>query len=84
MCLLQTEQGEKGMIVKMEELILKVEGMMCGGCEKRIENALTTIEGIKEVVANHENGTVTVRKDEKVELKVIKEKIQDIGFEVIE
>ena len=84
MCLLQTEQGEKGMIVKMEELILKVEGMMCGGCEKRIENALTTIEGIKEVVANHENGTVTVRKDEKVKLKVIKEKIQDIGFEVIE
>ena len=26
--------------IKMNEIILNVEGMMCGGCEKRIENAL--------------------------------------------
>ncbi|MCI9177134.1 MAG: heavy-metal-associated domain-containing protein [Clostridia bacterium] len=68
----------------MEEITLKVEGMMCRGCEKRIENAVANIEGVEKVVANHENRTVTIIKDQKVELKVIKEKIEDIGFEVKE
>ena len=33
----------------MNETILNVEGMVCGGCEKRVENALGDIKGIKKV-----------------------------------
>lgn len=36
----------------MNEINLNVEGMMCGGCEKRIENALGDIKGVKNVKAN--------------------------------
>ena len=54
-----------------------------GITEKDIEE-LRKIEGVEKVVANHENRTVTIIKDQKVELKVIKEKIEDIGFEVKE
>ena len=37
------------MCLKMEEINLKVQGIMCGGCENRIKNALKAIEGVKEV-----------------------------------
>ena len=44
----------------MKETIIKVEGMICYGCENRVQNALKTIEGVEKVIANHTNGTVTV------------------------
>lgn len=31
----------------MNEVIIKVEGMMCTGCENRIKNALSEIKGIR-------------------------------------
>lgn len=63
---------------------MKVNGMVCGGCEKRVENSLTTIEGVKEVMANHSDGTVLIKADRKIDKNIIKEKIEDIGFEVKE
>ena len=66
----------------MKELVLNVEGMVCNGCENRVQNALKTIDGVEEVTANHENGTVTVTLNKEVSEDVIKEKIEDIGFDV--
>ena len=65
----------------MKETILKVKGMACEGCENRIQNALKTIEGVETVVANHNDGTVKVMADG-VDENVLKEKIEDIGYEV--
>ena len=66
----------------MKEIILKVEGIECGGCEKRIENAVGTINGVSKVKASHENGTVTITLEQEVEQAVIEQKIEDIGFTV--
>ena len=66
----------------MKELIFNVEGMVCNGCENRVQNALKTIDGVEEVIANHENGTVKVTLNKEVDENKIKEKIEDIGFEV--
>ncbi|MBQ2938094.1 MAG: heavy-metal-associated domain-containing protein [Clostridia bacterium] len=68
----------------MKEIIIKVEGMVCNGCENRVQNALKTIKGVENVVANHTNGTVTVVSSNEVEENTLKEKIEDIGFEVKE
>ena len=68
----------------MKETIIKVEGMVCNGCENRVQNALKTIKGVENVVANHINGTVTVTSINEVEENTLKEKIEDIGFEVKE
>lgn len=67
----------------MKEIVIKVEGMMCGGCEKRIQNALKTIEGVEEVVASHTEKTVKVIAKADIDEKVFKEKIDDIGFKVV-
>lgn len=65
----------------MKEIIIKVEGMMCGGCEKRIQNALKSIDGVQEVIASHEKKEVKVIGS--VDEKILKDKIEEIGFEVI-
>lgn len=68
----------------MKETIIKVEGMVCGGCENRVQNALKTLEGVEDVVADHTNGTVTITAKEEVSISVMKETIEDLGFEVKE
>ncbi len=68
----------------MKETIIKVEGMVCNGCENRVQNALKTIDGVESVVANHTDGTVTINSKEEVTENVMKEKIEDIGFQVKE
>jgi len=67
----------------MEEIIIKVKGMMCGGCENRIKNSLSMLENIESVEANHSSGTVKIISKEKINIKEITEKINDLGFEVI-
>ncbi len=68
----------------MKETVIKVEGMVCNGCENRVQNALKNIEGIENVVADHNKGIVTVISKNEVSESVMKEKIEDIGFEVKE
>ncbi len=74
----------KGRRITMKEIVMKVEGMVCGGCENRVKNALHLIEGVKEVEANHVEGIVKVNADEEVQINILKEKIEDLGFEVKE
>lgn len=68
----------------MKETIIKVEGMVCNGCENRVKNALKNINGVENVVADHTTGIVTVTSKNEVEENVMKEKIEDIGFEIKE
>lgn len=65
------------------ELNFKVSGMMCEGCEKRLKNALFTIDGVENVLADHKTGLVNVTLNKKIEEKVFEEKIEDLGFEVV-
>lgn len=66
----------------MNETILNVEGMVCGGCEKRVENALGDIKGIKKVKANHEDGIVKIESKKEIDMNLVKEKIENLGFKV--
>ncbi len=67
----------------MKETILTVNGMMCGGCENRVKNAIKNIEGIENVIADHNTGKVTVTSNNEVSKEIIKETLQDIGYEVV-
>jgi copper chaperone len=67
----------------MATLTLNVEGMSCGGCEKSIRNALLTHDGVTEVNASHEAGTVTVDfDDKKIQPAALREAIETAGFDV--
>ena len=68
----------------MEEIKLNVEGMVCEGCENRAKNSLNSISGVEEVVANHNDGTIIIRSNKEIDINEVKEKIEDLGFEVKE
>ena len=67
----------------MKETILIVNGMMCGGCENRVKNAIKNIEGVEDVTADHNTGKVIVISDNEVSEEIIKEALEDIGYEVV-
>ena len=69
-------------MIKMKEIKLKINGMMCEGCENRVKSALALIEGVENVYANHNTGMVTVTTKEDLDISKIKEKIIDIGYEI--
>lgn len=66
----------------MKETTLKVKGMVCGGCESRVKNALGEIEGVENVEASFETGIVKVTSKDDVKTEILEETIDDIGFEV--
>lgn len=68
----------------MKEMIIKVTGMMCAGCENRVQNAVKLLAGVEEVIANHEDGTVKVVSAESVTVESVKEAIEDLGFDIVE
>ncbi len=68
----------------MKEIILNVEGMVCTGCEKRVENSLKEIKNVKEVTANHENNKVIIKIEDEADINEIKDRIDELGFEVKE
>jgi Cu2+-exporting ATPase len=67
----------------MKETIINVKGMVCNGCENRVKNALNNINGIESVVADHNTGKVVVTSNGDVSEDVMKQTIEDIGFEVV-
>jgi copper chaperone len=44
----------------MAETVLKVSGMSCGHCQKRVFGALMSLEGVEEVEVDLATGTVRV------------------------
>ena len=67
----------------MKETKIKVNGMVCEGCENRVKNVLSTIDGIESVEASHKTGIVTVMSSKEIERSAIEEKINDLGFETV-
>ncbi|MGB1589037.1 MAG: heavy-metal-associated domain-containing protein [Candidatus Poseidoniaceae archaeon] len=70
-----------GLFSKADTHEFTVSGMDCGGCERKITNALTSISGVKKVTASASNGTVTVV-SKGVSKEDISTKIHDSGFTV--
>ena len=67
----------------MKETNLIVNGMVCGGCENRVKNAIKNIEGVENVTADHNTGKVIVISNNEVSEEIIKETLEDIGYEVV-
>ena len=68
----------------MKELKIKINGMVCGGCENRVKTALSEISGVESVDANHNTGIVTIKSENDIDASQIKERILDLGYEIVE
>lgn len=61
--------------------IVEISGMHCAHCSSRVENALNAIEGVKATV-NLKKGVAVVKSKEDIPQSVIKQAIEELGFEV--
>lgn len=66
----------------MKETI-NVKGMMCEGCEKRVNAALSKLEGVTSTNASATKHQVDIEFDEQiVALDDIKETIEEVGYDI--
>ncbi len=66
----------------MEEIKIKVNGMECAGCEKRLEGSLKELEGVEKVKADYKKKQVIIKMNKELNREIINQKIEDLGFEV--
>ncbi len=67
----------------MKNIEMKIEGMHCEGCSKRLTKVLSNIEGVNAVEVSLENKLAKIEYDEEVaKIEDFKEAIEDAGFEV--
>nr|WP_027870916.1 heavy metal translocating P-type ATPase [[Eubacterium] cellulosolvens] len=77
-----TEQHTKNETEKEnKEMKIKVNGMMCGHCEAHVKTALEAIDGIESAAPSHEENLVSIVKNGDVDEAVIKEAVEDAGYE---
>ena len=68
----------------MKNIEMKIEGMHCEGCSKRLTKVLSNIEGVKVVEVSLENKLAKIEYDEEIaKVEDFKEAIEDAGFEVV-
>lgn len=65
-------------LMKTEKII--IANLKCSGCENTIKTKLSEITGVEAVLVNHEEDSVTITHDEKVEREVFTKKLHDLGY----
>ncbi len=72
------------MFNKKEKIIIKIDGMSCSHCAKKVSDSLSSIKDISKVKVDvqEKQATITVIKD--IEDKLLKETIENLGYKVIE
>lgn len=56
--------------------------MSCNGCERNVENALKSVDGVRRAEADHETNTVEVVVDD-VSDDALSSSVRDAGYEVV-
>lgn len=68
----------------MKRVEIKIEGMHCEGCSKRLTKVLSNVEGVNMVDVSLENKLAHIEYDEAIaKLEDFYEVIEDAGFEVV-
>lgn len=67
---------------KTMEKVVKIEGMMCGHCEKHAHDALVSLPGVESAQVSHEKGEAILTCSADVDNESIKRAIADEGYKV--
>ncbi len=68
----------------MKKVEIKVEGMHCEGCSKRLTKVLSNVDGVSFAEVSLEDKLAKIEYDENIAtVEKLEESIEDAGFEVI-
>ena len=59
---------------------LTIEGLHCGGCAKRVENAFLKNKAVIDITVSFENGTAVLNLKKDMSKEEISQIIEDLGF----
>ena len=65
------------------EQVLKIEGMMCGHCQKHVEEALSAMDGVMSVTVDLEGKKATVTTNKEISTDQFAKVIADAGYELV-
>lgn len=69
----------------MEDVLIKIKGMMCGHCEKTVSEAAMSVKGVSKAASDHKKGQVKISYDTSItDLEEIKKAITTSGYVVID
>ena len=80
--IVEEQQKEYKEEMKMKK-VLTIEGMMCGHCTGRVEQALNALEGVKAEVSL-DNKTATVTAVEEIAEELLVKAVTDAGYTVVD
>lgn len=63
--------------------VFNVEGMMCVHCENRVKDSIRKLSGIGSLDVSSEKGTVEVEFSAPATSEMIKNAIEDTGYDVV-
>ena len=75
--------GTNGSGEGTERITLKIGGMMCGHCEKRVRDALEALPGVTSAEVSHTAGTAVVTLAAPVAPKQLKKAVRAAGYRVL-
>lgn len=64
----------------MKKIIIKIEGMSCSHCAKRVEENLKKIDDIKSVKVNLDKKIATITYKNNIEINELENIINELGF----
>ncbi|HRU98490.1 MAG TPA: heavy metal translocating P-type ATPase [Ruminococcus sp.] len=64
-------------------ITVKVKGMMCEHCEKRVREALEALPAVTSADVSHEKGTAVVHSSEDIPTVKLKKAIEDAGYKYV-
>ncbi len=64
------------------ETVMNIEGMMCPHCEGRVKKTLEAIDGVKEALVSHKDGTALIKHGKEIDFAVFRDAVQAQGYEV--
>ena len=60
-----------------------INGMSCGHCSKRVEEALKSVNGVKSVKVSLDEKKADIILKNDIENEILKNAVENVGFEVV-
>ena len=74
---------EERKLNNMQEVTVKVDGMMCMHCEKRVREAILKVDNVRNVNINLETKEVKIEYETALDLESVKKQVTDAGYEYL-
>ena len=68
----------------MQEIILKIDGMMCGHCEAHVNDAIRNAFPVKNVSSSHQKGETVIQTRQPVDVEQLKATVEQTGYRVLD